>query len=484
MLGYFLKNKIDKGQFGRYVRILRTFYLEHIAQFSKSLTLLATLTLCMSATNVRANDQSQLARNAVETKLPNGLRVIIREDHRAPLVLTQIWYGVGSADESGNLLGISHALEHMMFKGTTKVPQDEFTRLSRVFGGSVNAFTSANYTNYYQLYPTKYFPMALELEADRMQNLQLRQQDFDTEINVVMEERRQRTDDNPRNLAYERFKWIAYPTSHYRQPVIGLMKNLRNIQLKDLKEWYQKWYTPNNATLVIVGDVNPEAALKQVEKYFGGIAKKSTPDRNDVLEFDRLGYRQLEMSLPVQIPNLYMAWNVKSLNTAKNPQDAYALTIIQTLLDGGISSRLQDRLVRDRKVLTSISVSYDPYNRGDSLFLISALPAEGISLDNAQKSIQAEMDLFKSELVDQKELDGVKANFVANIVYSQDDLMGQARMIGQLAVNGIDYRMLDQLTKHYQTVTAEDLKRIANIYFVKDNLSVLHLSPEVATPSL
>lgn len=425
-----------------------------------------------------AENLSTISRNTVEVTLKNGLKVIIREDHRAPIVMSQIWYAVGSSDESGNVLGISHVLEHMMFKGTQKVPDDEFTRLSRIYGGSINAFTSTNYTNYYQLYPKKYFPLALELEADRMQNLVLRQQDFDPEIKVVMEERRQRTEDNPRNLAFERFKWIAYPTSHYRQPIIGLMKNLNNIQLENLKAWYRTWYTPNNATLVIVGDVDPETVIKQVEKYFGHIPKRTTPERNDVLEFERLGYRQLEMNLPVQVPNLYMAWNVKSLKTAKNPQDAYALTIIQSLLDGGISSRLQDRLVRDRKVLTSISVSYDPYNRGDSLFTISAIPADDISLSQAQNLIQTELDLFKTDLVNPAELNGVKSNFVSNFIYSQDDISGQAKMIGLLDINGLDYRMIDQLPHHYEKVTPQDIQRIANVYFVRDNLSVLQLMPE------
>lgn len=427
---------------------------------------------------VFAETQSQLARTTFETTLNNGLKVIIREDHRAPIVMTQIWYAVGSSDESGNLLGISHVLEHMMFKGTQKVPNDEFTRLSRIYGGRINAATYTNYTNYYQLYPKKYFPLALELEADRMRNLVLRQQDFEPEIKVVMEERRQRTDDNPRNLAYERFKWIAYPTSHYRQPVIGFMKNLHNIKLDDLKKWYQTWYTPNNATLVIVGDINAEQALKQVQKYFGAIAKKTTPDRNDVLEFDRLGYRHMELALPVQVPNLYMAWNVRSLATAKNPQDAYALTIIQSLLDGGISSRLQDRLVRDKKILTAINVSYEPYNRGDSLFTISALPSENVSLEQAQSAIQKEMDLFKTELVNQAELERVKNNFVSNLVYSQDDIAGQANMIGNLEVNGLSFRLIDELPQHYDKVTPQDLQRIANIYFVRDNLSTLYLSPE------
>nr|WP_228257221.1 pitrilysin family protein [Acinetobacter sp. WCHAc060025] len=429
-------------------------------------------------TSLYAAPESQLARTTFETTLNNGLKVIIREDHRSPIVMTQIWYGVGSSDESGNLLGISHVLEHMMFKGTQKVPDDEFTRLSRIYGGRTNAATFTNYTNYYQLYPKKYFPLALELEADRMSNLVLKQQDFDPEIKVVMEERRQRTDDNPRNLAYERFKWIAYPTSHYRQPVIGFMKNLQNIRLEDLKHWYQTWYTPNNATLVIVGDVNAEQALKQIEKYFGGIAKKQLPDRYDVLEYDRVGYRHMQVHLPVQVPSLFMAWNVRSIATAKNPQDAYALTIIQSLLDGGISARLQDRLVRDKKTLTAISVSYDPYNRGDSIFMISALPSEGVSLEDAQKTIEKEMSLFKTELVNQNELDRVKNNFVSNLIYSQDDIAGQANMIGNLEVNGLSFRLIDELPKHYDKVTPQDLLRIANIYFVKDNLSSLYLLPE------
>ncbi|MFC6168468.1 M16 family metallopeptidase [Acinetobacter terrestris] len=427
---------------------------------------------------VHAETRSELARTTFETTLKNGLKVIIREDHRSPMVMTQIWYGVGSSDESGNLLGISHVLEHMMFKGTSKVPNDEFTRLSRIYGGRVNASTFTNYTNYYQLYPKTYLPMALELEADRMSNLLLRQQDFDPEMKVVMEERRLRTDDNPRSLAFERFKWIAYPTSHYRQPVIGHMKNLQNIQLEDVKKWYRDWYIPNNAILIIVGDVDSENALLQVQKYFGDIPARKIPARNDVLEFDRVGYRHMELNLPVQVPNLFMAWNVRSLVTAKNPQDAYALTIIKNLLDSGISSRLQDRLVRDKKVLTAISVSYDPYSRGDSLLSISALPVDGVSLQEAEKAIQNEIDLLKTELIKPEEVERVTAKFVSNLVYSQDDIAGQTKMIGNLEINGLSFRLMDELPKHFETVTPQDIQRVANIYFSRDNLSTLYLSPE------
>ncbi|ENU98843.1 peptidase M16 inactive domain protein [Acinetobacter baumannii 348935] len=438
----------------------------------------AALILSFGFSPVHAATQSELSRTTIETYLGNGLKVIIREDHRSPMVMTQIWYKVGSSDESGNILGVSHALEHMMFKGTNKVPNDEFTRLSRIYGGSINAATFTNYTNYYQLYPKAYFPMALELESDRMNNLLLRQQDFDPEIKVVMEERRQRTDDNPRAQAFERFRWISYPTSHYRQPVIGHMKTLNNIQLSDVKKWYRDWYSPNNAILVIVGDLAVQEALVQVQKYFGDIPARPTPSRNDVLEFERLGYRHMEIESNVQVPNLYMTWNVKSLATAKNPQDAYALTIIRSLLDSGISSRLQDRLVRDRKVLTSVSVSYDPYNRGDSLFGISALPAPGVNLTEAQTAIQKEIDLLKTETISEYELARISTRFISNLIYSQDSLSGQAKMIGNLEVNGLSYRLMDELPQHYDSVRAEDIQRVANAYFVRENLSTLYLLPE------
>ncbi len=451
-------------------------------QFKRYMYSLGTILMCLSSSQLQAQTikkaKSELTRSTFETTLKNGLKVIIREDHRAPMVMTQIWYKVGSADESGNTLGISHVLEHMMFKGTSKVPNDEFTRISRIYGGSINAATFTNYTNYYQLYPKAYFPMALELEADRMSNLLLRQQDFEPEIKVVMEERRQRTEDNPRSRAFERFKWISYPTSHYRQPVIGHMKTLNNIQLNDVKQWYKTWYTPNNAILVVVGDVESEQALLQVQKYFADTPSRATPQRNDVLEFEHLGYRHMEINTDVQVPNLYMTWNVKSLASAINPQDAYALTIIRSLLDSGISSRLQDRLVRDRKLLTSVSVSYDPYNRGDSLFSISALPANGVSFEDAQKAIQAEVDALKTEDIPKHELERITTRFVSNLIYNQDSIAGQAKMIGNLEVNGLSYRLMDELPKYYENVSMSDIQRVANSYFIRENLSTLYLAPE------
>src|SRR5690606_1491530 len=248
------------------------------------------------------------------------------------------------------------------------------------------------------------------------------------------------------------------------------------------KKWYQDWYSPNNAILVIVGDVESEQALLQVQKYFGDVPSRPTPARNDVLEFERLGYRHMEIRSNIQIPILYMSWNVKSLASAKNPQDAYALAIIRSLLDSGISSRLQDRLVRDRKILTSVSVFYDPYNRGDSLFSISALPATGISLEDAHQAIQVELDALKTVEIPPHEVERVITRFVSNLIYSQDDISGQAKMMGNLEVNGLSFRMMDDLPRYYKNVSAADIQRVVSTYLVRENLSTLYLFPEEPAP--
>ena len=446
---------------------------------SKHFFSLCTSLLCLSSA---ISISSAYAATQVEQyTLKNGLQVIIRPDHRTPMVMSQIWYKVGSTDESGNTLGVAHVLEHMMFKGTYKVPNDEFTRLSRRYGGRINASTFTNYTNYYQLYPKAYFPLALELEADRMTNLQLREEDLRTELKVVMEERRQRTDNSARNVAFERFKWISYPTSHYRQPVIGHMKTLNQIQFKDVQQWYKTWYAPNNAILVIVGDVEPKSTLKQVEKYFGGIAKQELPIRNDVQEFEQLGYRHMQIKTNVQLPQLYMTWNVKSLASAPQPEDAFALLMTQQLLDSGISSRLQQRLVQQQKLLSSVSVRYDPYQRGDALFSISAMPSAKVSLADARKAIETEIEKLATEHIEPREFQRIQSRLNANLVYGQDDLTGQAQLLGNWAVNGLDLNMLGQLPQIYQRIDQKRVQAAIRRYLVEDNLSTLHLLPQTTT---
>ena len=414
-----------------------------------------------------------------EYMLENGLKVIVKEDHRAPVVMTQIWYRVGSTDEPLNKGGISHLLEHMMFKGTSNVSSADFERLIAKFGGVNNAFTSYDYTGYYELFPANRLPLALELEADRMVNLRFDAQEFAKEHQVVMEERRQRTDDNPLAKAYESFRLLALPNSPKGESVIGPMSELESITLPELKDWYKTWYAPNNATLVIVGDVNPEDVLTQVKRYFGKLPTSQLPKRPAVNQRGFRGYQQVNSEQAVQVPVLLMGYNVPSLLTAgkKDEKQAYALSLAQDVLDGGLSARLEKRLIREQNILTSVGTSYNLLDRGDGLFLIQATPREGISLAQAQQAIVTEIDKLMTDPIAADEISRAKTNTVTGLIYAQDSMEGQAQMIGSLQSIGLDDRLLATLPAKLDSITVADIQAATKKYLVKDNLTVMHIVP-------
>lgn len=429
-------------------------------------------------------------RGRHEMTLKNGLRVIVKEDHRAPVVMTQVWYKVGSTDEPKGKGGISHLLEHLMFKGTSKVSGDDFNRIVSRFGGSQNAFTSHDYTGYYQYYPASRLPLALELEADRMRGLILKESDVAAERQVVMEERRQRTDDNPRALAYEQFRYLAFSQAAQRKPVIGKMSDIESITLTDLQDWYNKWYAPNNATVVIVGDVKPEYAFAQVKKYFGGLKPQATPTRPSVLEPQNQGKRHKEIQMPLPVATLYMGFNVPSLASHKmdavkasayNPQDPYALALLQDVLDGGLSARLEKKLVREQKLLASVGTSYDLFRRGDGLFFISATPSKGVTLKQAETALLKEINALKTEKINSQEIERAKTNYLTGLIYHQDGISDQARTIGSFATIGLDDRLLATLPEKIGAVTERQLHDAAKKYLVDSNLTTFHVSPETNT---
>ena len=414
-----------------------------------------------------------------EYQLENGLKVIVKEDHRAPVAMTQIWYRVGSADEPTDKGGISHLLEHMMFKGTTNVSSDDYERLIAKFGGVNNAFTSYDYTGYYELFPANRMPLALELEADRMKNLTFNDKEFAKEHQVVMEERRQRTDDNPLAKAYESFRLLALPDSPKGESVIGPMSELESIKLSDLKDWYQTWYAPNNATLVIVGDVQPQEVIAQVKRYFGDLAPSDVPKRNSVRQKGFRGYQKVDSEQAVQVPVLLMGYNVPSLVTAgaNDEKQAYALSLAQDVLDGGLSARLESRLIREQGLLTTVGTSYDLLDRGDGLFMIQATAREGVSLDQAQQAISAEIEKLKTDPIAADEISRAKTNTVTGLVYAQDSMEGQARMIGSLQSIGLDDRLLAKLPNKLDGISVADIQAASKKYLVKDNLTVMHIVP-------
>ena len=412
-----------------------------------------------------------------EFTLDNGLKVVVREDQRSPVVVAQVWYKIGSSYEQFGSTGLSHALEHMMFKGTPKVPTGEFSRLVSFLGGEDNAFTTDDYTAYYQLYSNTRLPLALELEADRMVNLTLDETEFKQEIKVVMEERRQRTDDSPQGLAFERFQSVAMLTTPTRNPTIGWMSDLENMKIDDLRQWYKKWYAPNNATLVVVGDVKTEDVKKLATHYFGKIPTQNLPVMAVPKELRAIGERQITLELPAKVANLYLGFNVPSLTSATNPKEVYALSMLLGVLDQGLSARLESRLVRGKRILTAVNSGYNPYSRGDTLLTITAIPAEGYSLDDAKAAILTEINNLKTEAISEQELKKVYAALLADKVFSQDSISEQANEIGMLESLNLGWRTADNVAEQLKTISTEDIRQAAQQWLIPANMTTLHLKP-------
>ena len=413
-----------------------------------------------------------------EYRLDNGLRLLVKEDHRAPVVVSQVWYRVGSSYEHDGITGISHVLEHMMFKGTERYGPGEFSRIVAENGGRENAFTSRDYTVYFQTLEKSRLPIAFELESDRMRNLRLDAKEFRKERQVVMEERRMRTEDQPESLTYEHFNAVAYLNSPYRIPVIGWMDDLEQLTIEDLEAWYRRWYAPNNATLVVAGDVDPEAVHRLAQKWFGPLApdeKLSPPKRRR--EVQQLGERRLTVRLPAEVPYVLMGYKAPSLLTAEDPEEAYALEVLAGILDGGDAARLSRELVRGREIASSAGAGYDLYARQQTMLLLEANPARGHDLDEVERALREAVARLRSERVAPDELARVKAQVVASRVYEDDSVFYQAMKLGRLVSIGLDWRLADEYVPRIRAVTAEAVRRVARKYLVDDHLTVARLEP-------
>lgn len=421
---------------------------------------------------------SVAAATTHEFKLDNGLKVIVREDHRAPVVVSQLWYKVGSSYEHNGTTGLSHALEHMMFKGTKKHPMGEFSRIISENGGRENAFTGQDYTTYFQQLEKSRLPIALELEADRMRNVVLPPAEFDKEIKVIMEERRMRTDDNPTSLTHEHFLATAYMNSPYHHPVIGWMDDLENMTAPDLRKWYQTWYAPNNATLVIVGDVDPQATLELAKKYFGVYKAQPIPTVKPQKEIEQLGQRRIVVKAPAELPYLIMGYKAPVVLSAKETWEPYALEMLAGVLDGGNSARFARLLVRGSQIAASVNAGYDPYSRLDELFTLDGTPASGRSMAELESALREQVKKIQDELVTQDELDRIKAQVVASKVYERDSNFYQAMQIGTLETVGLPWKLADEYLDRIKAVTPEQIQQVARKYLVDDHLTVAVLEPQ------
>ena len=420
-----------------------------------------------------------------EFALDNGLKVIVREDHRAPVVVSQLWYKVGRSYEPPGHTGMSHALEHMMFKGSERLGPGQASRILNSLGAQENAFTSRDYTAYYQVLNRDQLAVALELEAERMRNLTLPEDEIMREMEVIKEERRLRTEDNPNALAYERFLTQAHFASPYAQPVIGWMHDLNRLTVEDLRQWYDTYYQPGNAILVIVGDVQIDEVRPMVERYFGPIPAGTAPQAKRPLELPGGGERELILHLDVRLPTLMMGFNVPSLPTAAQPWESHALRLLEAVLDGGYSARLPSRLERDQSVATSVSASYDAFARGDTLFMLSGIPnqAKDVSLQQLEEALWEQIEMIKREPPDRSELERVQAQLIADLVYEQDGISQQANRIGALEAVGLPWTLLDNDIETLQAITPEQISEVARRYLVRDRLTRSHVLPALVEES-
>jgi len=416
-----------------------------------------------------------------EFKMANGMKVLVKEDHRAPVVVSQVWYKVGASYEHSGITGVSHVLEHMMFKGTKKHAAGEFSRIIAENGGRENAFTGRDYTAYFQQLEKSRLKVSFEMEADRMRNLTLPEKEFKKEVAVVMEERRMRTEDKASALTSEQFFATAFTNNPYHQPIIGWMNDLESMQVSDLREWYEKFYAPNNATLVVVGDVNAKQVFQLAQKYFADLKPSKIAATKSRLDAAQKGERRITVKAPARLPYMVMGYKVPSYKTAKEKWEPYALDVLAYVLSGGSSSRFSKSLVRQQQIAVSADTGYGIFSRLDELFLIDGTPAAGYSVAQLEKSIVKEIEKLKNELVSKKELERIKAQTIAEKVYEKDSIFYQAMQIGMLETVGLDWRLNEQYTKRIREVTAEQIQTVAKKYLIKDTLTVAVLDPQPLT---
>ena len=419
-----------------------------------------------------STSEAGLKERVLETVLPNGLKVILLENHKAPLITFQVWYRVGSRNEVWGKTGLSHMLEHMMFKGTKKVGPEEFSRIIQENGGNDNAFTSRDYTAYFENLSAVRVQVALDLESDRMQNLLLREEDFRTERMVVMEERRLRTEDNPAAFLLEQMEAAAFQIQPYHWPTIGWMEDIARFTLEDLKAYYRTYYNPVNAFLIVLGDFKREELLLRIEKAFGAHPKGVAPNQDKDKDPPQAGERRIFVKKEAQLPSLVMGYHVPNL---RDP-DSYVLEVIATILSGGKSSRLHQSLVREKRLVLRADADHSLLSRDPGLFYLSADLLPGKEFAQVEKALDQEMEILQSEPVGEKELEKAKNQLEASFLFGQDSFFYQAMVLAQHEIC-LDWKAIDNYLPSIRKVSPEDIQRVAKRYLTPDNRTVGILVP-------
>ena len=414
--------------------------------------------------------------------LANGMTLIVKPDRRAPTAVHMLWVRVGSIDEVDGASGVAHVLEHMMFKGTPSLKAGEFSRRVAALGGRENAFTSRDYTGYYQQIPAGKLADVMQLEADRFAHSQWPDDEFKKELEVVKEERRMRTEDNPRALLGEALNATAFVASPYRRPVIGWMSDLESLTPFDARDFYQRWYVPANAAVVVAGDVDVAQVRVLAEQYYGSLPARAVPERKPRAEPKQVGLKRIAFKAPAEQANVTLAFKVPALQWqegAADDADALALTVLAAVLDGYSGARLERSLTQGpERVADSVGAHNGLWGRGPQLFMLSGVPAPGKTSDQVEQGLRAQVQRIAQDGVTEAELARVKTQWVASEVYKLDSLFNQARELGSQWVQGLLPDAGEQLIVKLRAVTAAQVKAVAGRYFGDDGLTVAQLLPQ------
>ena len=419
--------------------------------------------------------------------LDNGLTLVVKPDRRAPTAVHMLWLRVGSMDEVDGTSGVAHVLEHMMFKGTDKLQPGEFSRRVAALGGRENAFTSLDYTGYYQQVPANRLGEVMALEANRFAHSRYSDEEFAKELEVVKEERRSRTEDNPRALMFEQLRATTFVASPYRRPVIGWMGDLDALTAQDARDFFQRWYTPANAAVVVVGDVDSQAVLALAKQHYGGIQGHAVPARKPRPEPEQRGLRRIEVKAPAEQALVALAFRVprmSSLDPSPENDDALALTVLAAVLDGYSGARLDRALTQGPdRVADSAGAGNGLMGRGPQTFSLTGVPAAGKSAAQVEAALREQVARIAKEGVNEAELNRVKTQWVASEVYKRDSVMGQAQELGHLWVQGFPLDADEQLIMRLRGVTAAQVQGVAQRYFGDDQLTVATLLPQPRDPN-
>lgn len=419
--------------------------------------------------------------------LKNGMSLIVKPDHRAPTAVHMVWVRVGSMDEVDGTSGVAHVLEHMMFKGTPTVKAGDFSRKVAALGGRENAFTSKDYTGYFQQIPASKLEDVMRLESDRFAHNQWSDEDFRKELEVVKEERRMRTEDNPHARLHEAMDAVIYQASPYRRPIVGWMSDLEALTPDDARAFYRRWYTPTNATVVVAGDVQVGQVRAWAEKYYGSLPAHAVPARKPREEPAQSGLRRMDFKAPAEQSYVVLGFKVPSfsaaaLDTSKPDaasDDALALTVLSAVLAGYDNARLERSLTQGEDPVADKAGAYcGMAARGPQLCTLYGVPASGKTAAQVEQALRQQVARIASDGVSEAELQRVKNQWVAGEIYKQDSVFNQARILGVHWINGFPLDADERVIARLRAVTAAQVQDVAARYFGDDALTVATLLPQ------